>query len=86
MPKGGDVGARIRILAMRAGIGIYGLMPDLPAGIVAPKLYPAMSLKGRIVYLKEAVWEEKWFFIATTVLRKQIVLSCILHLTEEEER
>ena len=38
--------------AMRAGIGIYGLMPDLPEGVVAPKLYPAMSLKGRIVYLK----------------------------------
>ena len=39
--------------AMRAGIGIYGLMPDLPSGINAPKLYPAMSLKGRVVYLKD---------------------------------
>ncbi|MCR4881629.1 MAG: alanine racemase [bacterium] len=39
--------------AMRAGIGIYGLMPDLPDGAKAPILYPAMSLKGRIGYLKE---------------------------------
>ena len=39
--------------AMRAGIGIYGLMPDLPEGVAAPKLFPAMSLKGRIVYLKD---------------------------------
>ena len=39
--------------AMRAGIGIYGLMPDLPEGAKAPKLYPAMSLKGRIAYIKD---------------------------------
>ena len=37
---------------VRAGIGIYGLMPDLPEGVNAPKLLPAMSLKGRIVHLK----------------------------------
>ena len=39
--------------AMRAGIGIYGLMPDLPDGVKAPKLYPAMSLKGRVAYIKD---------------------------------
>ena len=39
--------------AMRAGIGIYGLMPDLPPNVKGAKLYPAMSLKGRIVHLKE---------------------------------
>ena len=39
--------------AMRAGIGIYGLMPDLPANVAQPKLYPAMGLKGRIVYIKD---------------------------------
>ena len=43
---------------MRAGIGIYGLMPDLPEGVKAPKLYPAMSLKGRIGYLKEVTENE----------------------------
>lgn len=39
---------------VRAGIGIYGLMPDLSPDINnKPKLKPAMSLKGRIIYLKE---------------------------------
>jgi len=38
--------------AMRAGIGIYGLMPDLPDGIRKPDLKPVMSLKGRIAHLK----------------------------------
>ncbi len=37
---------------VRAGIGIYGLMPDLPTGVSKPELFPAMSLKGRIVHLK----------------------------------
>lgn len=39
---------------VRAGIGIYGLMPDLSSYInQKPVLKPAMSLKARIVYLKE---------------------------------
>ena len=39
---------------VRAGIGIYGLMPDLSPDIVnKPELKPAMSLKGRIIFLKE---------------------------------
>jgi len=39
---------------VRAGIGIYGLIPDLnPYIINKPKLKPAMSLKGRIIFLKE---------------------------------
>ncbi len=38
--------------AMRAGIGIYGLIPDLPDDIDEPELKPAMSLKGRIAHLK----------------------------------
>lgn len=37
---------------VRAGIGIYGLMPDLSEGTCYQKLKPAMSLKGRIVHLK----------------------------------
>ena len=37
---------------VRAGIGIYGLMPDLADGVSKPQLLPAMSLKGRIVHLK----------------------------------
>ena len=38
----------------RAGIGIYGLMPDLdPHTVNKPDLKPAMSLKGRIIFLKE---------------------------------
>jgi len=41
---------------VRAGIGIYGLIPDLPIGIDQPNLKPAMSLKGRIVHLK---WIDK---------------------------
>lgn len=51
---------------VRAGIGIYGLMPDLgnpqcsetnpflcPYKIDKPVLKPALSLKGRIIFLKE---------------------------------
>ncbi|HBG48842.1 MAG TPA: alanine racemase [Cyanobacteria bacterium UBA9971] len=39
---------------VRAGIGIYGLMPDLDSHITnKPDLKPAMSLKGRIIFLKE---------------------------------
>ena len=38
--------------AVRAGIGIYGLMPDLPENVEMPDLKPAMSLKGRIAHLK----------------------------------
>ena len=39
---------------VRAGIGIYGLMPDLSPYITnKPELKPAMSLKGRIIFLKE---------------------------------
>lgn len=39
---------------VRAGIGIYGLMPDLTKfTLQKPDLKPTMSLKGRIVYLKE---------------------------------
>ena len=39
---------------VRAGIGIYGLMPDLNPFIISkPELKPAMSLKGRIIFLKE---------------------------------
>jgi len=39
---------------VRAGIGIYGLMPDLDSHITnKPELKPAMSLKGRIIFLKE---------------------------------
>jgi len=39
---------------VRAGIGIYGLMPDLDTHITnKPDLKPAMSLKGRIIFLKE---------------------------------
>jgi len=39
---------------VRAGIGIYGLMPDLsPFVINKPDLKPAMSLKGRIIFLKD---------------------------------
>ncbi|MGN0193159.1 MAG: alanine racemase [Candidatus Gastranaerophilaceae bacterium] len=40
---------------VRAGIGIYGLMPDLPEGTAkVPDLRPAMSLKARIVNIHEA--------------------------------
>jgi len=39
---------------VRAGIGIYGLMPDLSPNIIKkPELKPAMSLKGRVIFLKE---------------------------------
>lgn len=39
----------------RAGIGIYGLQPDLiPNFQNIPKLYPAMSLRGRIVNIHQA--------------------------------
>lgn len=39
----------------RAGIGIYGLYPDLPDGKVnKPDLKPVMSLKARIVNIHEA--------------------------------
>ena len=43
---------------VRAGIGIFGLVPDLPDGIQAPELLPAMNLKGRIVHLKEIAEDE----------------------------
>ncbi len=39
---------------VRAGIGIYGLIPDLDEQITEkPDLIPVMSLKGRIVFIKE---------------------------------
>jgi len=39
---------------VRAGIGIYGLMPDLnPYVANKPALKPSMSLKGRVIFLKE---------------------------------
>ena len=39
----------------RAGIGIYGLQPDLvPGCIKVPNLIPAMSLRGRIVNIHNA--------------------------------
>lgn len=39
---------------VRAGIGIYGLMPDLNPDIIKkPKLKEAMNLKGRIVHINE---------------------------------
>ena len=44
----------VQFSMVRAGIGIYGLMPDLPESASnIPNLKPVMSLKGRIVYLKE---------------------------------
>ena len=38
----------------RVGIGIYGLQPDLPDGVPALDLKPAMSLKGRITNIHVA--------------------------------
>jgi len=39
---------------VRAGIGIYGLMPDLNSFVAdKPQLKPAMGVKGRIIFLKE---------------------------------
>lgn len=39
----------------RAGIGIYGYVPDLPEGTEpVPKLIPAMSIKGRITNIHTA--------------------------------
>ncbi|MDD3594438.1 MAG: alanine racemase [Candidatus Gastranaerophilales bacterium] len=39
---------------VRSGIAIYGLMPDLSSNVNSvPSLKPAMSLKARIVHLKE---------------------------------
>ncbi len=42
----------------RVGIGIYGLQPDLPAGVPVPDLKPAMSLKGRITNIHTAKKDE----------------------------
>jgi len=43
---------------VRAGIGIYGLMPDLnPYVSRKPNLKPSMSLKGRVIFLKEVAEE-----------------------------
>ena len=42
----------------RVGIGIYGLQPDLPVGIPAPDIKPAMSLKGRITNIHTAKKDE----------------------------
>ena len=39
---------------VRSGIGIYGLMPDLPNQIaVKPDLKESMSLRGRIIHIQE---------------------------------
>lgn len=38
---------------VRAGIGLYGLMPDLPPGAEHPKLKQILSLKGRITRIHE---------------------------------
>ena len=40
---------------VRLGLALYGLVPDLPPFVKeVPKLFPAMSLKGRIINIHEA--------------------------------
>ncbi len=40
---------------VRLGLAIYGLLPDLPSfANSSPKLFPAMSLKGRIINIHKA--------------------------------
>ncbi len=38
---------------VRAGIGIYGLNPDYPAGTNTPDFKQAMSLRGRVAYVED---------------------------------
>ena len=58
---------------VRAGIGIYGLMPDLSSyTIEKPELKPAMSVKGRIVFLKEIEKDNGVSYGHTFITEKEV--------------
>lgn len=61
----------------RVGIGIYGLQPDLPVGIPAPDLKPAMSLKGRITNIHTAYKDEGVSYCHTFETAKETKIATI---------
>ncbi len=61
----------------RVGIGIYGLQPDLPVGIPAPDLKPAMSLKGRITNIHTAPKDEGVSYSHTFETQKTTKIATI---------
>ena len=61
----------------RVGIGIYGLQPDLPAGIPAPDIKPAMSLKGRITNIHVAKKDEGVSYSHTFETQKPTKIATI---------
>ena len=61
----------------RVGIGIYGLQPDLPAGIPAPEIKPAMSLKGRITNIHVAQKDEGVSYSHTFETQKPTKIATI---------
>ena len=61
----------------RVGIGIYGLQPDLPAGIQEPEIKPAMSLKGRITNIHVAQKDEGVSYSHTFETQKPTKIATI---------
>ena len=61
----------------RAGIGIYGMQPDLPAGVKKPDLKQAISLKGRITNIHEAEPEEGVSYSHTFITRGKTKIATI---------
>lgn len=61
----------------RVGIGIYGLQPDLKTDISSPKLYPTMSLKGRITNIHTAPQNEGVSYCQTFETSKTTKIATI---------
>lgn len=61
----------------RVGIGIYGMQPDLPAGVKKPDLKQAISLKGRITNIHEAEPEEGVSYSHTFITRGKTKIATI---------
>lgn len=63
---------------VRAGIGLYGLMPDLPAcSKFKEKLFPVMSLKGRITRIHTMKKNEGISYGHTFVADKDIKVATV---------
>lgn len=63
---------------VRLGLSIYGLIPDLPKSCgYVPKLYPAMSLKGRIINIHNAHKNKGVSYSHTYITNKETTIATI---------
>lgn len=63
---------------VRLGLALYGLVPDLPLSVKkVPDLYPAMSLKARIINIHEAVIGSGVSYCHTFVAEKNTKIATI---------